>query len=311
MPDGGKALAIGQVAPVIIPWLVEEVVMMGEVYYSLSGLPVWVPCFSLQDWQVVPMQWASPLEHLRANGGKNYQTFPQILGRKVGDVSSLLVHAARSRFWNLPVVAIRQLAKSELGVETKSNDIGDIFAAIKGALNCDDEAAVQCLEQRCVEMAVAELTEVDHIVLTDEATDAIDNHDKTEAEPHKNHIKTCEANIEELTRVIKARVADIKAGSAQKRRKKKPTAKIPANGAAFTQEEANNLLPPHSRLYKDYFNNRWLLWYRSPGNRIPGPWRTKSKSWGDIGHRAAILFLLRAAWGEAKLHGEICHMQGL
>ena len=276
----------------------------------MADYPCWQPCFDLETWRVRPSQIVSPLELLRANGRQNFPDgLPSLFAKEIGAATSVLKHAAQSGFWDLPMTAVRRLAKKDLGLDLAGDDFTECYAAVKAILGCDDALAIQCMEHRAEQFS-RNIGEVDAMLLEGEATDAIDEHDRQETEAHKSHIHATRGRLEDLNKALVEKVREVHGEPAAKK-KKRPRLVLPASDDMYTQAAMQPFLPSNCRLHKDYYNNRWQLWYRSSGRHGPGPRRSKSRSWPAEGHRAAVLFLLRCAWDNAKFYGEQCHVQGL
>lgn len=143
------------------------------------------------------------------------------------------------------------------------------------------------------------LGDLDQVLLTDEADDLIDSHGKEEAKQHAQKILHTREETIRLDNAVKTNMGEVME-RVTKRRKGAPMKDLPPNDDQFTQDAVSALLPPHARIYKGYFNGRWLLWYRSSIGARVGPWKSKSKSWGPIGNRAVVLELLRFGWDLAE-----------
>lgn len=70
----------------------------------------------------------------------------------------------------------------------------------------------------------------------------------------------------------------------------------PAANQDITLEQARAHAPPNSRIYKDHYNGRWLIWIEPHGCR--------SRSWSLTGEIVSLANVLLWAWNKAKLmHG--------
>jgi hypothetical protein len=308
-PEGVIALVLGTCPPMVLLWPCEVMVIGGANFFGLKGKVQWMPCLSLDTWEGYPTECALPLDAMQANDGQT-NNGPTVFARQLGDKMTIIKFAATAGFWNLPMVAIKRLARNDLGLEVSdADDAQNTFQVIQAILECDDEEACWCLERRCEHFASLSLNDVDHLLNTPECLDAIDEHDRKEAKSHAERTIHNEVAMKELTSTVAAKMA--RAVAAKKRRKKMPRTELPSDEAAYGQDFVMNLLPPHSRIFKDHYNSRWLLWYRSPGLRVHGPWRSKSRSWMQRGHAEAVKQLLSMAWQHAMLFGEICPIEGL
>ena len=95
----------------------QAVIGKGLEFYGPHGKPFWSPVFDLRDMTVIPVEWASPAELLRANGHSNFDdgVVPNLMCRKVGDETTMTKYAATMGFWNIPMSGARRLGKMELG----------------------------------------------------------------------------------------------------------------------------------------------------------------------------------------------------
>ena len=312
-PTGERMLVVTMVAPVLVLWPVDTVLIGTTEFLQLSKKPVWVPCFSLEEWLAVPTRWVAPVDLLKANGGVNFEHMPDVFAQQTGPPLPLLQWAALKGFWSIPMSSVRRLAKHDLDVELTGSDADDLVIICRYILKGDALLAMQCLDHRVIEIEKDHCTAIDDIAMSDEGRDCIDKNDKQEAEQHFEHVEATKAEIKTLTTHIATKLLDMRAGlgPAAKKTKPKPAGKIPDKDELFTQARVSDLFPPHTRILKDYYNFRWKMWIRSPGAPRPGPWRIKSRSWSQEGHGAAVKDLLRIAWSEAALYGEPCPHDGL
>ena len=120
----------------------------------------------------------------------------------------------------------------------------------------------------------------------------------TAAKPH------CHRNDSQRSDVIIATVRINKG--------KKPTVKyLPAPrpdesvDAKLTKESVSGLCPPGCVIRKDYYNGRWIFYWRFQGPPA-GPWRSISRSWSERSVRDCVIQCLRAAWTWAMAEGIEC-----
>ena len=131
---------------------------------------------------------------------------------------------------------------------------------------------------------------------TEEARDLMEDKDLLEhGEPaDETAEKTERNNYREEYRRAKPRApqaARVKSAAKDKGPRKKPTAISPT----ITEAEAQAMMPPGARLWKDEWNQRWQLAYK--GTRIA------SRSFGLYGYTEAAKLVARAAWDYHTLHG--------
>jgi hypothetical protein len=88
-----------------------------------------------------------------------------------------------------------------------------------------------------------------------------------------------------------------------------PATRIPKKlpeGDHFDEALAQSMLPPNYAVYKDFFNNRWIVHYKGAVS-----WNC-SRSWSLYGSRNAVLLVCQAAWSRhTATTGEVCPCQGL
>ncbi len=88
-----------------------------------------------------------------------------------------------------------------------------------------------------------------------------------------------------------------------------PATRIPnklPEGDHFEEGLAQSMLPPNYAVYKDFFNNRWIVHYKGAGS-----WNC-SRSWSLYGSRNAVLLVCQAAWSRhTATTGEVCPCQRL
>ena len=134
---GERMLVVTMVAPVLVLWLVDTVLIGTTEFLQLSKTPVWVPCFSL-EWLAVPTRWVAPVGLLKANGGVNFERMPDVFAQQTGPPSPLLRWAALKGFWSTPMSSVRRLAKHDLDVELAGSDADDLVIICRYILRGDD-----------------------------------------------------------------------------------------------------------------------------------------------------------------------------
>ena len=183
-----------------------------------------------------------------------------------------------------------------------------IEIAVKNIIEDDDKAVIKALGQQKRMLATENTSDLDDVLLSDEAQDAIDAADQKEGESHSTYIAESKTDMEVLEKAASDKIQQLREKLKKKGKKRKPAQKIPKDESLYTQANVQALLPSGARCLKDYFNGRWRFWYKSEYGMV---WQSRSRSWGKISHQQCVTELLKWVWGLAEVDGEICFVSGL
>ena len=103
----------------------------------------------LKTWSALPYEHLSPLSLMEMNKLRAFDgDMPSAFARQTGDFTSLLEHACRCGFWELPESTLDRLAKNKLGNELHGDLFDKLFTIIQHVLQCEDLEVVMCIERR-------------------------------------------------------------------------------------------------------------------------------------------------------------------
>ena len=234
--SGTFLLVLCALIPCLVTWPLEAVSRGALTFLQLKEpdenkthrvTPECIVITDFSEWQAVPYDFASPADQIAANGGKNVEAFTPDFAVQTGEPMPLLEYAAMRGFWDRTPASIRRLLKQELGIETGGEDnVEEIVAAIKAVLMCDDASAVPCLERREARLSAEHLNEVDTILITEEAEDAVDESDRKEAQQHAVGIGQATEEAAELRQAIRKYCANAKRTAAASQKKREGPRKL-------------------------------------------------------------------------------------
>ena len=259
------------------------------------------PILSLDDWEVLACDVASPAATFVLNGHRLLDSLPSMpLAAKAGPPVGLLKHLASNAFKGMNKSMLVRLDREEVHCLTGQSAIGDILLAlVMKVLGIDAEKAAVVLRKRCLFKDITERTEA---LKSEEAQAVLDLADKKECQT----LLQAQDNFEEEAANIMNTVRD-----ALQSKKKEPPAKKsrknpkswPTKDGAITEAEVAPLLPPGAHLYRDRYNKRWTMFFYEA---------SLSRGWGKYGENEALRQCFRFAWHmHRNLTGDQALVEGL
>ena len=259
--------------------------------------------------------------HLAAKGGRGSaakRIVPGICLETVGKPQPILKLMASTCFHGITEAGLKKLI-DHLGFElpSKPSLFTKLSTLLRGILGCSDADLIQLLEMRLDKsqeefMQLCEMDDVADLCDTKEDGKILQD----EVERTKAGLEAQASYCQDLRSLVKA--VRSKASKGKSARGSSSSSKAPVAEASrripnqlpedevFDEALAQSLLPPTYAIYKDFFNNRWIVHYKGAGT-----WNV-SRSWSLHGSRAAVLLVCQAAWKRHQaLTGEECPCKGL
>ncbi len=202
-------------------------------------------------------------------------------------------------FWKLSKEVLLHVCRDECGlkVDAKTQRFDLAVAAVRSLLKLSDENIAAVLEPW---VATEELSADEAALLaSEEVQDLVDDGDRKAI---ADFIARATGNTDAAEEARKLRSLRPSAPPAKPRRK---PINMPLR-ASMTGEQAGRFAPPTSRMYRDSFNCRWLIWYGRA--QPPAPRWSASASWGVTrSDEDCIRIVLKRAWDRhTLLTGELC-----
>lgn len=291
--------------------------------HDLPGLPG-IKCFSLSEdhdlddlaiplidvthWEAVPFVWRSPAwQQSQFPAAKwpswSIKAFPM---EQPVVWKPLLQVAAEAGFWKLKSSFLTRLGGGNAQLDDHEDEAdegadGDLFKqcfeAVQRALGCSEEAAVDILKKRAVQMDMHDTDCWDQILEADECTAIFDKEeaeqfrkqrDKTmlNVNNYRQFLKNWQtANGRVLAKSIKGAKKGGGKGAASKPSKYPP---MPETGASWTQAKAKTLCPPGGSIWRGMSSGSWAC-------HLP-PWKRRSYPWDIFGFDGAAKECLKHMW---------------
>ena len=325
-PDKAIVVVMSFMPPMALCWKVTSFMLGGSEFYTFDlsdGAPTleYKVIWSFDDWRLRLVQWCAPIHLLRANGFRQFETFPQAFCvAEPGGWVQFLQHCACKGFWDISESAVNMLSRREFGIEPCAKFLDTLIALICKILACDEESAVRCIEHR---MAYFDLltNEYEDVLETDEFYEAVDDDTRQSAAKYVERrsgaveIRTTMQGelLHRMRKIRQAKAEAAASGPIAKRPKvAKPAGKykkvlpspLPADEALFTADFVQGLCPPGTKVNRDIFNGRWQLYWRLHCPP-PGPWRSISRSWGCRQQSECVRECLQAVWRWAQAEQDI------
>lgn len=139
-PMGGVVASIG--LPVQFAQTAAGAVVKFDLPIQEESLK-WLVAFDLDDWSARSVQWTSPLSQMVRLGRSDFA--PAIIGVVGTAELSLLVHAARHCFWDIPVVGLKQIAQ-HLGIVVSGANLcavlSDLIETVLPDISADERVSI-------------------------------------------------------------------------------------------------------------------------------------------------------------------------
>ena len=259
------------------------------------------PILSLDDWEVLACDVASPAAMFVLNGHRPLDSLPSLpLAEKDEPPKSLLKHVAANAFQGLTKSVLLRLDREELQCLTTQRALGDILLAmVMAALGISEQSAAVILRRRCLFVDTAERTLA---MKSEEAQAILNQNDKAACQDIIKAQDNVEEEVVEIMRVVR-KVHEGSMGPPPAKKSKKNARAWPAKGSTGVLNTVESWRPPGAHLYMDRCNRRWTMFYHES-------WL--SRAWGKWGEDEALRQVYRFAWHmHHKVTGEPIPIEGL
>jgi hypothetical protein len=253
----------------------------------------WAFVLSEEDWEAQLLSWHSPL-HLLCEG----HDARICVAKTTGLPMSLLQAAARLAFHDLPLATIHKL-----GHRLKLGSVGDhsiydqVEQLVRNSLPLISDATMLDIMRKRVKQDTISTTDMlsapDIVAVFGDDEEEVKKsyetreRDSVTMQPYKNKLKILASKVREAT-----------AATLPKSRRRGTAPATINDDELFTESAARNFAPSTCKVYKDFFNARWLA--TTSGS-------SRSRSWALYGETKALALVLLWAWEvHSSLHGESC-----
>lgn len=205
-----------------------------------------------------------------------------------GPQMPLLQGAASCAFFNLPEVWVTKLcAELEVDVPAGSGLLEKLSLLINLLLKPSESELFEILASRTLPKPGAHLLQVfenNEILQEFSEEDQADLTKHLEQTADNSEERAFKDDLKKLGSAIAAKGPKVRSAKA----KAKSGAKPPIDEQLWTEEMARSLMPPGFKIFKDYFNSRWLATRKSLESR--------SRSWACHGQLNSMSQCILWAW---------------
>ena len=118
-PSGLPCVVLKKMEPVGIMWPVENHPVGPDTFLQVvrngPTTPMLVPVLDYNEWMVLPFEFSSPVDIIRAYKCRNVVPMPNYFGRRDGDAIPLLHFSAYWGFYGVAMATVRKMARLEKG----------------------------------------------------------------------------------------------------------------------------------------------------------------------------------------------------
>lgn len=166
-------------------------------------------------------------------------------------------------------------------------------------MECSAEEAADLVEDR---INTTDEMEEHELLGLPEAKECIDQADEQITQQFR---QKCEG-LQEATALLMTAVRKVRETSSVRKIGKRAPVKFTAP-AVWTAKAVEDFAPPGSKVYRDTFNGRWILFYGRAGGARGRRWSVSS-SWGAAGKDdPCVAQIVKSAWQRhEQLTGESC-----
>jgi len=275
-------------------------------------------CCNEDDWMGYHYHWASP-EYIAWQFGL-VGVGPVAVPDDLGPAASARELAALSAFYLMTKTILMKIAR-DLGLDVTADSLFNILAELAMfILGCDWERAVEIVSVRCTQaphdVATIELDlcdGADEVLDKDERADVAAaklKAEKRRAQKHdlRTEVKKAREQIQKRKAAAAAKAAAKAKGKGKGKGRGKgiappapprlPARVLPPNGAV-TQQQAKQLLPPSSYIWRSWRYGMWI-------GRYP-PYKPHSRTWRSHGHYQSCVLVVQQVWTDYLFHHGLDH----
>ena len=283
----------------------EEFQHMGAMYYVMKAV-TWFHFLSIlgwASWECTPFEFRSPLSVRCQSGGWPRYRHTLFTAPMHGGRWNLLQMATKLAFWDMPLSALRRVAKEEGASFEKGDDIAEMLLAIALQVLSDwsDADKLQMLRrsvkhedearQHCEDDSIKECPGKDELADIDELQEKEAEHagvTKTLARYAKKLQGTSGGSSTgaSASRARRSTASSEKVSPAPNKTSRKYPPKI-TEKKCLSQDDIHRLFPDNCQIFPDVLQQRWQL--RCRGQRF-------SKAWRFHGMNEAACDLIQSAW---------------
>lgn len=260
----------------------------------------WAAVSKLDEWALLPAVPISPATLWSSNGKQlPHSPPPTLLRQSEKRPIGLLKYGAQNAFFRMRADILDKLAKDELDLSFEQGTYFPqrLLTIVMKILECPQEEALKILESRTFKVDL--VSGAESVLESDELQGCLTQAAAKEMNTLLQQLETSKAQEAMFKELLVE-----KRGAGRKRR----AVKFVGDGErAMVPSSFTEFLPlPTSRLYRDTFNGRWIVWYDRHSK-----W-SSSKSWGSGREWPCVLAVLQAVWDHhTDITGEKCHIIGL
>lgn len=253
-------------------------------------------------WFAVTVRWCSPSSAvaMKRISPASATNNPAISCQVVGQPRRLMEEAAMHAFWEISGAGLKAICRfMGLKPDSQQTDFDRVWSLIEKI--CPKMPAHQILS--VMELRGRKKTQLDDLLMFEEAEDLIDDQDKKSFDDFKKNIEGSNRSSAEFWQSFERKRSAVRAGAAQrgnraassamgqfKNHQGKAIKRCTFPESSISQPEAQLLFPSPVRIYEDRANNRWQGYW-------PG-FCSRSRHFHLHGHVNGLRQLLQWAWQE-------------